>query len=86
MKILCCFFWFENNRRIKIGENIEKVLTRITLVGALFLGGVAVLPYIVQSITGFTSIAIGGTSLLIAISVVLDLIKKVDAQVTMREY
>ena len=67
-------------------DYIEKVLTRITLVGALFLGGVAVLPYIVQSITGFTSIAIGGTSLLIAISVVLDLIKKVDAQVTMREY
>ncbi len=67
-------------------DYIEQVLTRITLVGALFLGSVAVLPYIVQSLTGFTSIAIGGTSLLIAISVVLDLIKKVDAQVTMREY
>jgi preprotein translocase subunit SecY len=65
---------------------IDEVLTRITLVGALFLGFVAVLPYIVQSLTGFSSVAIGGTSLLIAISVVLDLIKKVDAQVTMREY
>lgn len=67
-------------------DYIDLVLTRITLVGALFLGFVAVLPYIVQSVTNFTSIAIGGTSLLIAISVVLDLIKKIDAQVTMREY
>ncbi len=67
-------------------DYIDLVLTRITLVGALFLGGVAVLPYIVQSATGFTSLAIGGTSLLIAISVVLDLIKKIDAQASMREY
>lgn len=67
-------------------DYIEQVLGRITLVGALFLGLVAVLPYVVQSATGFTSVAIGGTSLLIAISVVLDLIKKIDAQVTMREY
>ncbi len=67
-------------------DYIDLVLTRITLVGAFFLGSVAVLPYIVQSATGFTSIAIGGTSLLIAISVVLDLIKKVDAQASMREY
>lgn len=67
-------------------EYIDAVLTRITLVGALFLGVVAVLPYVVQSLTGFTSIAIGGTSLLIAISVVLDLLKKIDAQITMREY
>ncbi len=67
-------------------DYIDTVLTRITLVGAVFLGSVAVLPYIVQSFTGFTSLAIGGTSLLIAISVVLDLIKKIDAQVSMREY
>jgi len=67
-------------------EYIDIVLTRITLVGALFLGLVAVLPYVVQSLTHFTSVAIGGTSLLIAISVILDLIKKIDAQVSMREY
>lgn len=65
---------------------ISDVLTRITLVGALFLGLMAVLPLIVQGATGLTQFAVGGTSLLIVVSVVLDIIKKVDAQVSMREY
>ena len=67
-------------------EYLAKVLTRITLVGALFLGSIAVLPLIVQSISGISSIAVGGTALLIVVSVVIDLIKKIQAQVTMREY
>ncbi|HEY4512737.1 MAG TPA: preprotein translocase subunit SecY [Candidatus Paceibacterota bacterium] len=67
-------------------EYIGKVLTRITLVGALFLGFIAVLPLIVQSLTNITSVAVGGTALLIAVSVILDLVKKIDAQVSMREY
>ena len=67
-------------------EYIYKVLTRLTLVGAIFLGIIAVLPLAVRAITGITSLAIGGTALLIAVSVVLDLMKKVDAQVSMREY
>jgi preprotein translocase subunit SecY len=67
-------------------EYLGKVLTRITLVGALFLGGIAVLPLIVRGITGITSIAIGGTAILIVVSVVIDLIKKIEAQITMREY
>ena len=67
-------------------QYISKVLTRITLVGALFLGAIAVLPLAVQAITGITSLAIGGTALLIVVSVVLDLVKKVDAQISMREY
>jgi len=67
-------------------EYLGKVLTRITLVGALFLGVVAVLPLIMQAITGIASLAIGGTALLIVVSVVLDLIKKIDAQISMREY
>ncbi|MEK7564241.1 MAG: preprotein translocase subunit SecY [Patescibacteria group bacterium] len=67
-------------------EYISKVLTRITLLGALFLGFIAVLPIIMQHATGITTIALGGTSILIVVSVVLDLIKKVDAQVSMREY
>jgi preprotein translocase subunit SecY len=50
------------------------------------LGLVAVLPVIVQGLTGITAVAVGGTSLLIAVSVILDLIKKVDAQLSMREY
>ncbi|MSU55195.1 MAG: preprotein translocase subunit SecY [Candidatus Taylorbacteria bacterium] len=65
---------------------ISKVLTRITLVGALFLGFIAVLPFIVQGFTQDQSLAIGGTALLIVVSVVLDLVKKVDAQLSMREY
>lgn len=65
---------------------IGKVLTRITLVGAIFLGIIAVLPLVMKAVTGITSVAIGGTALLIVVSVVLDLIKKIDAQLSMREY
>jgi preprotein translocase subunit SecY len=65
---------------------LGKIVTRITLVGALFLGVVAVLPLVVQGFTGTTTLAIGGTALLIVVSVVLDLLKKIDAQATMREY
>jgi preprotein translocase subunit SecY len=67
-------------------EYISYVLARVTLFGAIFLGLVAVLPVIVQGLTGITAVAVGGTSLLIAVSVILDLIKKVDAQLSMREY
>lgn len=65
---------------------ISRVLSRITLLGAIFLGFIAVLPLIMQGITGITALALGGTALLIVVSVVLDLIKKIDAQVSMREY
>ncbi len=71
---------------VSTSNYISKVLTRITLLGAVFLGFIAVLPIIMQHITGIASLAIGGTSVLIVVSVVLDLMKKVDAQVSMREY
>jgi len=67
-------------------DYVSKVLTRITLFGALFLGVIAVLPLIMQAISGITALALGGTALLIVVSVVLDLIKKIDAQLSMREY
>ncbi|MCK5592385.1 MAG: preprotein translocase subunit SecY, partial [Candidatus Pacebacteria bacterium] len=67
-------------------EYIAKILTRITLVGALFLGTVAVLPFVMIAITGIQALALGGTALLIVVSVVLDLVKKIDAQLSMREY
>lgn len=67
-------------------DYIAKVLGRITLVGAVFLGLIAVLPLIVRAVTGITAFAVGGTALLIVVSVVLDLIKKVEAQLSMREY
>ncbi|MBI1975469.1 MAG: preprotein translocase subunit SecY [Candidatus Vogelbacteria bacterium] len=65
---------------------INRVLTRLTLVGALFLGAIAVLPLILQAITGNPALAIGGTGLLIVVSVALELLKQIDAQATMREY
>ncbi len=67
-------------------EHIGYVLARVTLFGAVFLGIVAVLPVVVQAVTGLTAIQVGGTSLLIVVSVVLDLIKKIDAQLSMKEY
>jgi preprotein translocase subunit SecY len=67
-------------------EYLAKILTRITLVGAVFLGAIAVLPLVMSGATGLSSIAIGGTALLIVVSVVLDLVKKVEAQISMREY
>lgn len=65
---------------------LAKVLTRLTLVGALFLGVIAMLPLAMQEITGIASLAIGGTSLLIVVSVALDFMKQIDAQLSMREY
>jgi preprotein translocase subunit SecY len=67
-------------------EYIAKILTRLTMIGALFLGVIAVLPLIMRGLTGIQSLAIGGTGLLIVVSVVIDLIKKIDAQVSAREY
>ena len=67
-------------------DYVANIVTRITLVGAIFLGVVAVLPLAMQAFTSNKSLAIGGTALLIVVSVVLDLLKKIDAQVSMREY
>ena len=75
---------------VRPGRETEKyvgsVVTRITLPGALFLGAVAVIPFIVKGITGISAILVGGTALLIAVTVLLDLIRKVDAQTSLREY
>ena len=65
---------------------ISVILNRVTMIGAVFLGLIAVMPLIIRAITGITAFSIGGTALLIVVSVVLDLIKKVDAQLSMREY
>lgn len=67
-------------------DYLGNIITRITLVGALFLGFLAILPIILQGITGVTALTIGGTALLIVVSVVLDLVKKIDAQTSIREY
>ncbi|MEA3399261.1 MAG: preprotein translocase subunit SecY [Patescibacteria group bacterium] len=67
-------------------EYISKILNRVTLMGAVFLGLIAVIPIAMQSVTGSSTFAVGGTALLIVVSVVLDVIKKVEAQLSMREY
>jgi preprotein translocase subunit SecY len=54
--------------------------------GALFLAAIAVLPVGMQLATGIAALAIGGTAILIVVNVVLDLIRRLDAQVSMRQY
>jgi len=65
---------------------LNKILTRITLAGALFLGIIAILPSIARSMTGVTTMAIGGTGILIVVSVVLETSKALEAQLIMRSY
>lgn len=65
---------------------LNKVLTRVTLPGAVFLGTIAVLPSVVQGFTGVSQLAIGGTGILIVVSVILETTKKIEAQLVMRNY
>ncbi len=67
-------------------EHLARTITRITFVGALFLGIIAVMPLVVQNLTGIQNLAIGGTGLLIVVSVILDLTRRIDAQISIREY
>lgn len=62
------------------------ILTRITLAGAVFLGTVAVLPSIAQGVTGVATLTIGGTGVLIVVSVVLETVKQLEAMMVMRSY
>lgn len=75
---------------IRPGDATEKyignIVGRITLIGALFLSIIAILPLVIQRLTGITTIAIGGTALLIVVSVVVDILKKSDAQLSMKAY
>lgn len=75
---------------VRPGKETEKYVTtvvnRVTFPGAVFLGFVAVIPFIIQGVTGISAILVGGTALLIGVQVVLDLVRKVDAQVSLREY
>ena len=65
---------------------LSMVLNRITLAGAFFLAVIAILPLLLQKYTGTTSLTFGGTSLLIVVSVVIEIVKKVEAQMTMHDY
>lgn len=65
---------------------LEFVVTRITFAGALFLALIAVLPSIAQILTGIQSLAVGGTSILIVVSVILDTSKQINSQLLSENY
>jgi len=72
----------------RTAEFLQKILYRILFIGAIFLGFIAIMPSIVQGITGITAFRflIGGTALLIVVSVILDTWRQLKAQLEMREY
>jgi preprotein translocase subunit SecY len=65
---------------------LKTILNRITFIGAVFLGLIAILPFIVQNITNINTIALGGTGLLIVVSVILETTRQIKAQLVMRTY
>jgi preprotein translocase subunit SecY len=67
-------------------QYLEQVLYKITSVGALFLGFIAVMPTVLSALTGISGLVIGGTSILIVVSVVLETFKMIEAQLVMKSY
>jgi len=65
---------------------LSKIINRLTLSGALFLGLIAILPQITRIVTGIAILTIGGTALLIVVSVALETIRQINSQLVMREY
>ncbi|HIZ77300.1 MAG TPA: preprotein translocase subunit SecY [Firmicutes bacterium] len=66
-------------------EYLDRILTRLTLAGAIFLAFIALLPNLMTAITG-VNVSFGGTSLLIAVGVALDTMKQLESQLLMRNY
>lgn len=67
-------------------EYLGWIVNRILLVGATFLAVIAVLPLVVQQLTGNAALSLGGTSILITVAVIVESVKQIQAQITMREY
>ncbi len=67
-------------------DYLYKITNRITLSGAIFLGLIAILPFILQAFTGINSISIGGTGLLIVVAVVIETVQQIEGQLVMRDY
>ncbi len=65
---------------------LNYILTRITLAGAIFLGIIAIFPTIARAFTNIQTLMLGGTGILIVVSVVLETIKAIEAQLVMRSY
>ncbi|MBI2033539.1 MAG: preprotein translocase subunit SecY [Candidatus Liptonbacteria bacterium] len=68
------------------GRFFSSVLNKITFFGAVFLGLIAVLPLIVQKVTGIQVLSISGTALLIVVAVALETMRQINSQLTVREY
>ena len=75
---------------IRPGESttsaLSKIISRLTFSGAIFLGLIAILPNITQIVTGIQALTLGGTALLIVVSVALESMKQINSQLVMREY
>lgn len=67
-------------------EYLKKVVYRITSVGAVFLGAIAVSPVVLAATTGITNLVIGGTGILIVVSVILETFKNIESQLVMKSY
>ena len=65
---------------------IAKILSRITLIGALFLAVIAIVPIIYGNLTGMSAMSLGGTSIIIVVGVCLETIKQMESQMMMRHY
>ena len=65
---------------------ITRVLSKITMFGALYLSVIAIAPIITGNIVGYSSLAIGGTSVIIVVGVALETVKQLEAQMLMRHY
>ena len=65
---------------------LSKIINRLTLSGAIFLGLIAILPQITRMVTGIAILTIGGTALLIVVSVAIETIQQINSQLVMREY
>ena len=67
-------------------EFIAKILSKITLIGALFLALIALLPIVYAALTGMSGLSLGGTSILIIVGVALETMKQLESQMLMRHY
>ncbi len=67
-------------------QYLKKIVNRITLAGALFLGVIAILPYLIQSFVNVSNLTIGGTGLLIVVSVVLETIRQIESLTVSQSY
>ncbi len=65
---------------------IAKILSKVTLIGALFLAFVALIPIVFTNVTGMVGLSIGGTSIIIIVGVALETVKQLESQMMMRHY